>query len=289
MDRSLEELLERRRFVNLSSHKFSSADKKWLGEHLIDKKITAHSICAATVRKWVRSVRQNIMILPTAGRPSLLDSTAKQEIVKELVTRRAADDTPKLSEFVTKLVEKSVESSKRRGGPGLEPKMSKSTVRRIQKILNTRAGKAQYKTQARILSEGDPRNAYSEALLLNAFQTGISPFLIINLDSTQFCLKNNNEGDDELVYFFDKNDQSPPTCQSVDGGDMGLAIKSHVLISAAGAVGPMVLMIADDSLGTDDLVVKKIVGISHSAADATSAGYLVFMKTRCANAPFFRW
>ena len=51
----------------------------------------------------------------------------------------------------------------------------------------------------------------------------------------------------------------------------------------------MVLVVADDTMGEEDLEVTRIVGLSHSAADATAAGFLVFQKTRGGTKQFFRW
>ena len=79
-----------------------------------------------------------------------------------------------------------IETNVRRGGNDLPINLSRSTFKRKKKQLKIKYNKGQKKTQARSKAEADPRNAYSEALLFNAFQTNIDPHLIINFDATTY-------------------------------------------------------------------------------------------------------
>ena len=80
----------------------------------------------------------------------------------------------------------------------------------------------------------------------------------------------------------------PVTCASAESGDMGLFIKSYTIGSAAGFMGPMVLVLADDTLGEDEFKSYKVTGISH-VSDAYDYGYVVLTKTRAGNRQFYRW
>jgi hypothetical protein len=73
---------------------------------------------------------------------------------------------------------------------------------------------------------------------------------------------------------------------SLELGSLKLFIKDYVLASAAGAVGPMVLIVADESLEDGVIKSEKLVGLSHSA-DPLAEGWLVFLRTRAGTSDFF--
>ena len=217
-----------------------------------------------------------------------MDETAKEELIKELKSRRQAQDTVTSREFAQLVQQKAKETNVKRGGNDLDVEISDDTIRDIRNQLNAATTTGQSKTEARVKAEADPRNAYSEALMLNAYQSNIDPALILNCDATQYFVRNSGEGDDLLVYIIDVTDDSPVTKIAQNTGDMGIFVKSYTLVSASGSMGPMVLVCADDSLDEDGLVVKQLNGISH-IKDSSFYGYVVFTKTRAGSVSFYRW
>jgi hypothetical protein len=71
-------------------------------------------------------------------------------------------------------------------------------------------------------------------------------------------------------------------------GTLNVCIKDYVLASAAGALGPTVFIIADDSLRADDIRTKSVGGLSHDA-DPLKVGWIVFLKTRTATQKFYKF
>jgi hypothetical protein len=55
----------------------------------------------------------------------------------------------------------------------------------------------------------------------------------------------------------------PVTCAAADSVELGLFIKSYTMGSAAGFMGPMVLVVADDTLSEDEMKVWKVNVISY--------------------------
>ena len=279
------EPLSHRTSARLDLFVFSSEDKTWVGEQINAKKTNAkvfakqHFLKERTLRGWVRCVQHNVVTQQNKGRPRALDAIAERDLVNETVDACAAYQTLTKHELSHIIVTKATATNVRRGLSSLQANVSISTVKSLSRRLHLRNVPRQRKTHARVLAEHDPRNAYSQALLLNAFQTEISPHLILNQDSTQYIVTMNNCGENVLTIVHDEGNTDPPTRENPTGSNMCFAIKSHVLVSAAGSVAPMVLMFAESSMSPQALIVRKVTAISHSASDATAAGYLVFMKT----------
>ena len=80
-------------------------------------------------------------------------------------------------------------------------------------------------------AEVDPRNVITEAVLLNAFQSGVSPLLIINIDSTKYCIP--KEQVNMVVIKAQGEVDDLPATVAADS-ELDFAIKSHVLITASG-------------------------------------------------------
>ena len=295
MARPLSELLAKRVPYDLSRSTLSSDEKSWLGQQILSKSIkptafaNEHHLKVDTIRKWARQVKHNLLPHSKRGKPGILDEQAEQQLIEQLRQSRADQQTTSQSQFIELVSQKAVDTKVRRGQAPLVPDLSKRTLLNIRHRLHASVVGGQRKTRARVEAERDPRNAYSEALLLNAFQKGVSPHLILNQDSTQYIIAYNNEGKTMLVYVKDAHDTTPITTEVAGGSELSFAIKSHVLVSAAGGVGPMVLMFADETMSEDAILVKEVAGVTHSAADPTAIGYIVFMKTRCASKAFFRW
>ena len=92
--------------------------------------------------------------------------------------------------------------------------------------------------------------------MLFGFQQNLQPNMIWNVDDYQMQLRNDGEGIERLVIVRDPNDDTPATFQSSAEGDMGFSIKSRVAASPSGALGPMVLIVADANIQPADLIFK---------------------------------
>ena len=125
--------------------------------------------------------------------------------------------------------------------------------------------------------------------MIIAFQPDSNPQLIWNEDDYQIQLRNDGKGVERLIVLRDSNDSSPPTTQGSEQGDMGFSIKSRVLASPSGALGPMVLIVADSELRPNLMVVLKINGLNFSASDPTRPGFLVIQQSRTTDIDFNIW
>ena len=125
--------------------------------------------------------------------------------------------------------------------------------------------------------------------MILAFQPDSNPQLIWNEDDYQIQLRNDGKGVERLIVLRDSNDSSPPTTQGSEQGDMGFSIKSRVLASPSGALGPMVLIVADSKLRPNLMVVLKINGLNFSASDPTRPGFLVIQQSRATDIDFNIW
>jgi len=292
---SFTEAFERFRTKDCSGIALTPEDKQLIGDLIIDGTLTARELAerfhldVRRVERYAKAIRDGRPFFVPHGRPAKLDDIAIESLKAFLKTKKDSQDTANDSEFEQKVREAMVETNVRRGGSDLAVKLSRTWLWRLRRDLHAARTAGQIKTRARVAAEADPRNAFSEALLFKAFQEGISPHLIANIDSVQYVLSPDNEGAQQLVWIPEASDDSPATDTAPSSGDLNFAIKSHVLITAAGAVGPMVLMIADPDLDPEDLVVKSLVGLTHSAADPTAEGFLVILQSRQANRAFFRW
>ena len=142
------------------------------------------------------------------GNPAILDEIAKNAIEESLQESREKDMSTNTHEFTDMVIEQVVATKVRRGGNNLKPSISNSFQKQLVKDCNFKVGNCQRKTHARLTAEADPRNSYSEALLFEAFQTGLDPSLIINMDATQYFSSHSNEGvsmRDLYVVFFSNN------------------------------------------------------------------------------------
>ena len=192
-------------------------------------------------------------------------------------------------QFEDLIQNKQIETSLRRGGPGLKRPINKKFAKHMLAILHAGAVQGQKKTEARIRAESDPRNVVTEAAMILAFQPDSNPQLIWNEDDYQIQLRNDGKGVERLIVLRDSNDSSPPTTQGSEQGDMGFSIKSRVLASPSGALGPMVLIVADSELRPNLMVVLKINGLNFSASDPTRPGFLVIQQSRTTDIDFNIW
>lgn len=241
-----------------------------------------------TIRKWRRMVSDNRVMRSDIGRPIKWDDISVSKISEIADEKRKKQNCLNVEEFNELLGKEAIETKKRRGENDLAVDFSKTSKKRLFSEIRASAVAGQTKTAARAKAEADPRNSYTEACMFKAYQDGIDPNLIANMDASQYFSRFGNDCEQQLVYIKDESDVSPVTKTEENSGDMGLFLKSYTYGTASGCMGPMVIVLADDSLDPSTVIVKKIVGITH-LPDATAYGYIIFTKTRAANKEFYRW
>jgi hypothetical protein len=221
-----------------------------------------HNLNPSTVRNWVSLDAHNKVMRDNVGKPGLLDELAKAESIEVLKKKRKAQNLPNREDYREILSKKAVETNIRAGKNDLEVNISDSSFKKLKTELNVSVTKGQAKTQARVLAEADPRNPYSEACMIKAFQSGIDPALIGNGDATQYFSRFGNDCEQMLVHVKDES-VTPITMTEKFSGDMGIFVKSYTMGTAAGHMAPMILVFSDPSMAENEMRVKKMVGVTH--------------------------
>ena len=168
-----------------------------------------------------------------------MDAQANSEISEQLAQSKVRQKCVGEENFEDLIQKKQTETRLRRGGQGLKRPISKKFAKHMLAIYTRWCCPSQKKTEARIRAESDPRNEVTEAAMILAFQSDSNPQLIWNEDDYQMQLRNDGKGVERLIVLRDSNGSSPPTTQGSEQGDMGFAIKSRVIASPSGALGPM--------------------------------------------------
>ena len=167
------------RTKNFSDVTLSLVDKKLIASLVIKKMSTVSELVRRfrlnerMVQRYVKAVRDGKAIRSIPGKPRKVDDIGLETIKTQLIERREKDNAVTSAEFKQIVVEEAVKSNIRAGGSDLSQTLSKSCLRAVKEDLDLAETAGQRKTSARIVAEGDPRNAYCEALLFGAFQTGI--------------------------------------------------------------------------------------------------------------------
>lgn len=296
---SIRDLFSKFREKNLSGILLTAEDRKFLVETIESGQMTAaqihkhYQIPKGALYRFMRNNKEGKELAGNAGRAPTLDSKAQEDFSTFLKKTNKTSQVHTSKESKEKYLELARESCRRRGQSDLRVQVCDTTYTGWLKELDARKGYGQTKTGARLQAERDPRNALCEALLFAAFLPGIPPELIMNIDDTQYGLRNDNEGKQQLVWISDSEsdeecEKTPPTIQSSNSGDMGFAIKCRVLISADGFFGPMVLIIADSSIPKGTLKVYQVKGLSHNK-DPFASGWIVYMSSRNTCLEFHQW
>lgn len=93
----------------------------------------------------------------------------------------------------------------------------------------------QHKTHARIVAEGDPRNALSMHALVVAFCKYLQSCMIGNFDATQFVVS--QECPDQGFYIKQERAGNDNPLTGESNGGLDFAIKYYHLNNAAGLTG----------------------------------------------------
>lgn len=169
------------------------------GHMSISQAASSFNLSPTTLKRYKKAARTGRTVL-AHGRPPRLDNIGKDNIVSLLRKRRQEQDAVSLPHLI-ELVSRNAQLSDERRGLTPKPHApSNRTLLTIRTENRISVGVGQRKTKARIEAERDPRNAISEAVLLEAFQTGRHPCLITNTDSTQYSITRDAQGRHKLCW-----------------------------------------------------------------------------------------
>lgn len=280
-----------RRNIDLSSKCLTPDEKRWLAHEVVDLNLPTtqvarkYNIKADTLRHYCQRYRDGQGLHGCKGRPALLDSASIDALMSKVKNAAQAQNAFLEADFKVTLMDEAKATRIRRGDNSIVSDISKTSSINYKHHINASTVSGQFKTKVRVEAEADPRNSYSEALLFNAFQSNIDPLLIVNMDATQYFCRNDNEGKSKLVVI---DRSAPATTTASSSGEMGIFVKSYVMCSAAGYIGPMVILFAIDSLNDEVCESHEVPGLSHFPSTDTS-GFIVFCKTRAGNTAFYEF
>ena len=212
------------------------------------------------------------------------DSPARRVVqrVKEAVDEDRALDPVEVRELLIKAADESSRSRKK--------KISQEWVGNNIERLGLATKNGQDKPDARQEAERDLLNGLST---LTGFQlvADVVPdeALVINFDATQFMISGGKGGTLQVVVVKDEPLSGPISTKSKGGNELNFFIKWYSIISATGVPGPLVFMLACDSMGPDEFEVFEVRGLCKSDAAINDFGYIVFCATRSGNASFYKW
>ncbi len=249
-----------------------------------------HAVPVSTFRDWYRHYlvfrkTGEITMGRKCGRPPLIDEKGIEDLQKRICVRTNQQHTPDASDLNALLVDTINETSVRRGKAPSAESLSRPSKLKYQELANIEKGKVQHKSHARIVAEGDPRNALSMHALVVAFCQNLKAPMIGNFDATQFIVS--NEGSD-TGYFIkpERLDDTPLTAES--NGGLDFAIKYYHVNNAAGYTSPPVFNIADPNMSEEDFIFYQIPGLGTNR-EQCNFGWLCFTKTRACNEKFYDW
>jgi len=120
------------------------------------------------------------------------------------------------SSFNEKLVLGSKKTQEKRNFAATDFSISRSTEKKYKKEFGIGNRDCQFKTDARVQAEKDPRNMFSFACMNEAFCSILLAFMIFNWDATQFVI--NPDGSCRIVYVkYDPDCEDPFTSLSSGG------------------------------------------------------------------------
>ena len=239
--------------TNSAGIELTAEQREWLGEVIVSGKetpLTASLRFYLPVRglgKYAEKVRKGLIFADSAGRPTVLDANSKIAYAEFLTDNTYQRTTEEVNEFVQELAVKTAET---RGVHSINaPIVSKRTIERLEAESKTITKNSEAVTAARQIATSDVRNAITFGGM-NAMMVEYSiPQLIVNMDSTQFCVGYNNNKKLEIKFIGEVNGplKSNP---SKDRNSNGLAyfIKVYIVITAFGNQAPPVYVVADDNM-----------------------------------------
>ena len=261
----------------------SSLMDRVMKEELSIKEIASARQCGIrTAYRHYEKYKNNKAISTARGRPNLLDEESKITLVNKLNSMASEEKAATRDDFKELVIEGVNSTSERRNSYPQNKLPSISTMRHLREELDIRINHGQRSTSARQLAQQDIRNYVSVAAMHKAMSNQDRPELIFNFDATTY---GTNNSDKWVVYPHKRGDNSPVT--RIDDSGMQLFVKSYFYHNAVGDLGPLVLVVADDTMDSDSIETYALPGGSWRVRD--SPGWIVFCKSREGNRMFFEW
>lgn len=247
----------------------------------------------STVYSWRKTIQNGGMLHGQAGRPLLVDEKALSEVSNFVAEGRLNGQAPDQDTVKALLFKKVDETAARRGQVHLGTACDRS-LSTYMSIGDLRTKSAQDKSDARLEAENDVSTAVSSILMWKYVLEYVkNPNKIINFDATQFSIGPANAAKTKVVVSV-KNEADPhnagrPLSSNKTSSDLNYFIKYFCICTLSGLLcSTFVFVLADSRMGDEELYWYKVPGLTNSSSE-DGFGYVVFTKTRCANAAFFAW
>jgi hypothetical protein len=170
--------------------------KSWLGEVISSKRQLVKDVSkwsGLEVRYLYKLGERASEGLPTSrpvGRPPVYDDESKERLRRFLTLQPKKMTAASESAYHSETAKERQATNLRQGGAGIMlPGTCASTDRKLSVELKIKTtDSAGTTTAARKREEADPRNMVAEAVLLEAFSSGLPADCIINMDAVQYAV-----------------------------------------------------------------------------------------------------
>jgi hypothetical protein len=277
---------------NIDVNLLTPDDKEWLGAQLFYEKMTSvalakkYGIKERLLRKYKATVSECKSFRESGGRPCVVDKIGKNNIRNLCTGNEFQVTTDEVNNYI---LHEAVETAKRRGEQcTLYVDVSRRTKNRILEDTGLKKTKAEEATDARIQACSCFRNLFT-FITANSIMTSITkPNLILNMDATQFCV---GGGTEKVEVVVPKGKHSNLKCkaQKLNYGTTHYFVKYYLILTAAGMAAPPIFLLADAKMNHHDCDVHMLEGLGCSTNPKENLSYVVYTKTRCANAAFYKW
>lgn len=210
-------------------------------------------ICSRTIRKWTKKVKEGSAFCSNSkgGRYPLLDDVARKKLVDFV---NESDDYLVTEEaYKKKFAELAKEhiSNRKNVVCNINPP-SKRSLNRYDKMLDLTTKNGEETTDARAKAIADIRNIASFAAGQQAMHDLVPPELHVNIDATSFTVGKDTSTEKKVKVpkrkkFKTVTKKTLPT-KSEDIGSGLYSIKYYLMITAAGAAGPPIYVLAHPSI-----------------------------------------
>ena len=265
----------------------SAEEKTWIARHVVDGTATAsdlgkrYGLNRKTISRWASRLRAGHIIEEGVGRPSSLDTLSLGKVVQASQINNVQNRAMSRKQF-DELVIREAEATQQRKNRAFTNPPCARTIKTIRMGIRCKSTKkASTTTEARTREEADPRNMLVEAVMLQAFQTGLPRSHVINLDATQYDVGQGSKNA-EVVYIRGQGFDGPVVRVKTDDDKLGFYIKAYIQVSMVGKIGPLVFLLADDSMKPEEFRYFSIQGLT---AGLARAGYTFVSAKREVETP----
>jgi hypothetical protein len=241
------------------------------------------NIPESTIRGWLSTYKKTPLKMAdsSGGRPANFDTIAIEQ-AQSLPPMPLAD----VDRFMNSLYR---DTMQRRGSQVDDQTcLPKSSLSRGKDMLGMSAFAAQTITEERYKAVHDMRLVYKIAVMVHGFANHLDAAYKWNMDATTVKVSKSLDDQKEviMVSFHDANFNG----RVVQGPNDShcVYVKWFHFCSAAGVSGPLVLIIAVDSIPENEFYASRVEGMKLSAVAGTPNGWLYAAKDRSGNAAMWK-